>query len=313
MLPFFSAVPELILWGCAFIVLSTMVIGYLLKRQSHRVIAEVEKLSSAMHFSGAPDRSEPHQGLSLEKLEELRARTSELDGLARGWWEHLDGNIEGYTSPEEHDGWFITDRARNILTYDAVIGQHFHSALFGSVPGLLTGFGLMLTFGAILWALYGVHYNKANAADPISGIDVLINGLSGKFLSSIVALLLSILFTLYEKRVVRGLRLRYEHLVTTISDVIPFLSSSRILLDIQRFAAKQTVSVSNISSEVVDRFMGAFNAQVVPGLATGMSSGVAEKLQTEFRPTMDRMGSTLEGLQSAIVRLEAQKQESVTG
>src|SRR5207248_11481483 len=90
-------------------------------------------------------------------------------------------------------------------------------------------------------------------------------------------------------------------------------SPSRILLDIQRFAAKQTVSVSNISSEVVDRFVGAFNERVVPDLAACMSSGVAEKMQSEFRPTMERMTGTLEGLHVAIVGLEAQKQESVTG
>ncbi len=59
--------------------------------------------------------------------------------------------------------------------------------------------------------------------------------------------------------------------------------------------------------------MGAFNAEVVPALADGMSSGVAEKMQSEFRPTMQQMNDTLEGLKSAIVRLESQKQESVTG
>jgi Mg2+ and Co2+ transporter CorA len=44
-----------------------------------------------------------------------------------------------------------------------------------------------------------------------------------------------------------------------------------------------------------------------------MSSGVADKMQSEFRPTMQQMNDTLEGLKSAIVGLESQKQESVTG
>ena len=47
-------------------------------------------------------------------------------------------------------------------------------------------------------------------------------------------------------------------MITRCGTAIPFLSQSRILLDIQRFAAKQTVSVSHISSEVVDRFISAF-------------------------------------------------------
>ena len=42
-------------------------------------------------------------------------------------------------------------------------------------------------------------------------------------------------------------------MIASVSQAIPYLSQSRVLLDIQRFAAKQTVSVSHISSEVVDR------------------------------------------------------------
>ena len=71
--------------------------------------------------------------------------------------------------------------------------------------------------------------------------------------------------------------------------------------------------MSHISSEVVDRLVGAFKTDVVPALAEGMASGVADKMQSEFRPTMRQMNGTLEGLQAAIVGLESQKQESVTG
>ena len=64
---------------------------------------------------------------------------------------------------------------------------------------------------------------------------------------------------------------------------------------------------------MVDRLIGSFNTEVVPVLADGMSSGVARKMESEFRPTMQQMSETLEGLKSAIVSLESQKQESVTG
>ena len=312
MIQLFSTVPDLIIGGCLFLLLATTLITLMLRLRSARILRYVDKLSAEISLFGPIERPIRHQGLPLSKLEELRSRAESLEGPPLEWWDHINGNIEGYTSPEDKDGWFLTDRPRNILPYEIVVGRHLHAAFFGAVPGLLTGFGLMLTFVAILLALYGVHYNKANAADPISGIDVLINGLSGKFLSSIVALLLSIVFTLYEKQTIRKLRAGYEKLITCFSDAIPYLSSSRILLDIQRFSSKQTVSISNISSEVVDRFMGAFNSQVAPSLAIGMSSGVADKLQAEFRPTMERMSSTLDNLQSAIVRLEEQKQESVT-
>jgi ABC-type transporter Mla subunit MlaD len=313
MIPFLAAVPQLILYGCLALVAATTVMAFLLKQQVFKVRSRIAKLATSLRSGDELDRSERHHGLQLQKLEELRARCSELDTTPRQWWEHIDQNTECYTSPDERDGWFLTDKARNILSFEAIVGRHFHSALFSSFPGLLTGSGLALTFVAILLALHGVQYNEANASNPVSGIGGLINGLSGKFLSSIVALILSILFTLYEKRVVRGVRLKYEQLIAALSNAIPYLSASRILLDIQRFARQQKDSLSNISSEVVDRFVAAFNERVVPDLAAGMSSGVAEKMQSEFRPTMERMSSTLENLQTAIVGLETQKQESVTG
>lgn len=167
----------------------------------------------------------------------------------------------------------------------------------------------MLTFVAILLALHDVSYDKTNSVEPVRGIENLINGLSGKFLSSIVALVLSIFFTIGEKRTVRRLRLRYEALIAAIRKTIPYISPSRILLDIQRSAATLSISVSNISSDVVDRFVAGFNERVVPDLAASMSSGVAERMQTEFRPTMDRMTSTLQDLQTAIVGLERDKQD----
>jgi hypothetical protein len=313
MTPFLTSVPSLILWGCYVLVLFTAIVVLWLKVQSAKLNSRLSRFVSVLKSVGETDRKARHQGLPLAKVEELRAACADLKDAPAEWWDHVDGSIEAYTSPEEQEGWFITERPRNILTYEGTVGRHFHSTFFSSFPGLLTGSGLTLTFVAILLALHNVHYDEANAENPVSGMKDLINGLSGKFLSSIVALLLSIVFTLYEKGVARGLRSKYEQVITALSNSIPYLSPSRILLDIQRFAAKQTVSVSNISSEVVDRFVGAFNERVVPDLAAGMSSGVAEKMQTEFRPTMERMTSTLEGLQTAIVGLESQKQESITG
>ena len=198
----------------------------------------------------------------------------------------------------------MTEKPRQILPFD-IVGEQFHAAFYSAFPGILTGLGLTITFVAILLALYGVHYDKANTADPITGIDTLINGLSGKFLSSIVALLCGIIFTFFERFTIRGLRRRHDRMISSIGKALPYLPASRVLLDIRRSSDNQAVSVSNISSEVVDRFVGAFNDRVVPGLTAGVASG--------FSASMDQMSETLESLKGALVGLESQKQDSVTG
>jgi ABC-type transporter Mla subunit MlaD len=313
MIQFLLAIPEIVLYGCVILIAVAIAISIELLRQIRRVGSQVGVLTDALNSVSNDSQRQRRDGLSLAALDEVRSRCEKLDEVPRAWWTAVDAHIEHYTSPQDIDGWFLTEKPRQVLPYEIVIGKRFHSAIFSAFPGLLTGAGLTLTFIAILWALYGVHYDKANTVDPISGIDVLINGLSGKFLSSIVALLLSILFTLCEKSAVRSLRTRYEQLIAAVGVAIPDLPPSRILLDIRRYTHDQTVSVSNISSDVVDRLVGAFNVAVVPALTSGMSSGVAEKLQSEFRPTMQQMNDTLDSLKAAIVGLETQKQDSVTG
>jgi hypothetical protein len=313
MIQFLLGIPGIVLYGCGVLVGVAFVMSIALFWKTWRLGSRVRALASALRGFGDGVSSRRQDGLPLATLDQIRSRCEKLRDAPRAWWKAIDSHTERYTSPEDVEGWFLVEKPRELLPYEIVIGRNFNAAFFSALPGLLTGAGLTLTFVAILLALYGVHYDKANTVEPISGIDILINGLSGKFLSSIVALFLSIVFTLFEKSRVRGLRNRYEHMIGVVSEAIPYLSQSRVLLDIQRFAAKQTVSVSHISSEVVDRLVGAFNAEVVPALADGMSSGVAEKMQSEFRPTMQQMNDTLEGLKSAIVRLESQKQESVTG
>ena len=310
---FLSHIPPVI-WAFCFLLAIIFTWQWIAMAVSrNRLRDRLEILTTALKESADLGRRDSQNGLRVEQLDEYRVALDKLETLPRDWWARIDHSIALYTDPAEQEGWYLTERPRNLLPYDIVIGQNFHAAIYGAIPGILTGLGLTGTFIAILLALYGVHYDEFNAVKPVTGMEGLINGLSGKFLSSIIALFLSILFTVREKRIVRSLRRSYDGLISGISDAIPYLSTSRILLDIHRFSAKQTVSVSNISSEVVDRLTNAFNDRVVPGLASGMSSGVAEKLQYEFRPTMERMAASLDQLQAAIVNLESQKQDSVTG
>lgn len=310
---FLSHIPTVIWVFCAVLLLGFLWQLIAMQLSRNRLRKHIGTLIRTLREQVEGSQPDPRYGLTLEQLDTYRVALDQLEGLPREWWTRIDQSIAAYIDQEEREGWFLTERPRTLLSYDTVITQNFHAAIFGAVPGILTGLGLTGTFIAILNSLYHVHYNLQNTVEPVTGMPDLINGLSGKFLSSIIALLLSIAFTLREKHVVRSLRHSYDALVAAISDTIPFLSTSRILLDIHRFSAKQTVSVSNISSEVVDRLTNAFNERVVPGLASGMSSGVADSLQSEFRPTMDRMAGSLDHLQAAIVSLESQKQDSVTG
>ena len=154
MLSFITTIPSLILWGCYALVLFSAIVAVWLKLQSAKLHSRMNQFIWVLRVPGEMDRTARHQGLPLQKVDELRSACADLKDFPAEWWDHVDGSIEAYVSPEEQEGWFITERPRNILTYEGTVGRHFHSMLFSSFPGLLTGSGLTLTFIAILLALH---------------------------------------------------------------------------------------------------------------------------------------------------------------
>jgi hypothetical protein len=257
----------------------------------------------------APNHNERGNGLPLESLDRLRQQCSKLQGPAKRWWNRLEPNLQKYVSPTGREGWFAVAPFHEILSQDEQDAA-YHASLYQSVPGLLTGLGLLGTFTALLIGLLNLKYTPTE----ITGLPALINNLSGKFLSSVIALVLGLVFLLVEKMACeRPLARTYEALAAKFDEILPHLSATRILIDIQRLASQQATSISNISSDFVDRFVEVFKADLSPVLAAGVSHEMSRELQTEFRPTMARMGEILEQLRDAIQRIESQKQESIVG
>ena len=304
-----SHLDSTIKFGCILIIVVAFVLGLWMFRTAFRVNRQLNKLRD---FIGDVKSSSNRSGLDLEHIDALRSKAKKSRDLSSSWWGQIEEHIEPYLGNEEKEEYFLTETVRDILPFERVVNENYFGSFFGVIPGILTGVGLTLTFIAILLALDGVHYDRSNAVNPITGIDSLINGLSGKFVSSIFALILSIVFTLIERGCARSLRRNYDETMRKVANAIPSLSSSRILLDMHRLSSKQTLSLSNLSSELVDRLTNTLNSDVIPGLASTMSNGFALSLQAEFQPTMERMAGSLDRLQDAIVKIESQKQESVT-
>jgi hypothetical protein len=205
--------------------------------ERRRTLRALARLSDALARFRPAGRQERAGGVSPEKMDAIRSSCEYLTGSPRDWWMAVDEALEYYESPEGEAGWFLTRPVREILPEEDLIEPFYHASFHQAVPGILTALGLLATFSAILVALSGVSYNAANTAQPVTGIDSLINGLAGKFLSSIIALILSMIFTFVEKKVCeRRIYREVDALRSLVTWVFPFLSQTRILLDLQRIA-----------------------------------------------------------------------------
>src|SRR2546421_241 len=83
-------------------------------------------------------------------------------------------------------GFFVTERVDESVG-SAPVGGEGWLVFAHAVPGVLTSLGLLGTFVALLIGLYGLQKNL----DGTWAIDPLVSNLSGKFVTSIVALALS--------------------------------------------------------------------------------------------------------------------------
>src|ERR1700738_3399499 len=141
--------PSLILLGCAALVAVFLIYTILISLASRKVSKSLTSLTNMLNELKADDESELRHGLNLDRKDAYIVAGAKLDKSPKQWWTRLSCRIDLYTSPEEREGWFLTESPRSALPYDVVIGRNFHTANFSAFPGILTGSGLTLTFIAI--------------------------------------------------------------------------------------------------------------------------------------------------------------------
>ena len=232
-----SAIPLLIQVACLILIVMTVALMAAMFRERNRALQAYDRFLTAFEDLKPTTERERLAGISPEKIAGIRRKAGVLPGKPREWWRTLDESMEHYVSLTGEEGFFLTRPVPECLPEEELVDSFYHSRFHESVPGILTALGLLATFVAILMALAGVAYNEHDPMRPISGIDQLINGLSGKFLSSIIALLLSVIFTLVEKKVCdRPLRNAYDCSASSAAKMCSRFHQSRILLDIQRIA-----------------------------------------------------------------------------
>jgi hypothetical protein len=202
---FLLHLPLIIQVGCIVLVVGALCFAVRLHWFTSKLLKQIKSLRDRLQAQSHRERDH-NSGISEDEWDGLRNQMQHLREDASAWWRRISSSVELYPGGANQESYFLVESADDILPYESLVKKSINVSFYRGLPGLLTGAGLALTFVAILLALYGVHYEKSNTIEPISGIDILINGLSGKFTSSVVALLLSIVFTLYEQLRMRAVR-----------------------------------------------------------------------------------------------------------
>ncbi len=158
----------------------------------------------------------------------------------------------------QHVPWFVeprifsTRRADDIFTQDTLLSHRVNLAFYSQLPSLVTGIGLLLTFLALFIGLSKLHAD----GHEIVGIQGLINGLAGKFLTSIVGLIAANLFTLIEKPMVFRLMNAHHSFLGLIDKLFPRKTMEQMLEQLTPIPSEHGGSRQASGGELRERLGG---------------------------------------------------------
>jgi hypothetical protein len=153
----------------------------------------------------------------LDDLQTLDRAVRSEQAFARDWLAYRK------TFAVEQSAWFLEPTvhsqrsASEFFSFESLCAVHLNVRFYRQLPAFMTGMGLMFTFLAILIGLSKLHANGSE----IDGIQGLINGLSGKFVTSIVGLACANAFTLLEHSFWHRLDNRHQECISLLDEMFP--------------------------------------------------------------------------------------------
>lgn len=199
---------------------------------------------------------------------------------------------------EDDAGYWSAIPANSAFSETNVAVERLNRDWYKSLPSTITGIGLLGTFFAILVALLDVRLVE----NRVQGLELLIQGLSGKFLSSVVALLCATLFIFVEKRRFHALdRIRIQ-LASIIDRRIPQLSATQVLVDMGREISN---SLSTLRDDVADQTL------CIKDFNTSLAPMLQQTFDESMTPTLTRMVTSIEELNQFLRAAEANRNDTI--
>jgi hypothetical protein len=227
-------------------------------RRQHTILSDaadrIDSLRSricAKNGAESGSRRSLKNGLSAAAYSCLADILGDSPALSHVWTSYAGTLVVRAEGTSEEQFW-ASESAGAVFTDAALWESRVNRAFYNSIPGVVTSTGLLFTFLAILVALLDVRIDTQT--NQIAGLPLLIEGLSGKFVSSIAALLSATMFLLAEKPLVHRLSRTRLRLVSSIDALMPRLSSTRVMAEIHREISAMAELASHTGRASAEQF-----------------------------------------------------------
>jgi len=290
-------------WVAAAIVLFFAFVAIIwLSLRVRSISASAKRLSRLLSSSKTPTLG---SGMSLSEVETIKGHF-EKNPRYRRTWTKLQSSLIRRTGGRGDEYW-LSAPPSEVLQSSMESDFHINREWYEAIPGILTGFGLSITFIAILAALLHVSVDSNN---QVQGIQDLIKGLSGKFVSSIAALLAATIFVIFEKQQFHWLDKAISNLGDSLSGVLPVLTPTHLLVELQKDMGEQSVAFRSFNADLSGRLKQSFSESMGPTLERMVQA--VEELNQLLRAAEAAKSDTIsESLGGMISRLEVSLTQSL--
>jgi uncharacterized protein YoxC len=231
-------------------------------------------------------------------------------------WKEFRHTLHAERSETEFDehGHPITERYRQTVPAElyfstrTLIDVPLRTDFFKHLPGILTGLGIIGTFGGLITGL--AKFGVSGDADKVNeNVASLVGSVRDAFLVSAVAITLSILITALEKMSIASLHRRVQRLQNTIDRMFDAGAGEDYLSEIARGTEQSTTHLAHLKEGLVndlkhllDDFAERQNA-ATRSAAEMMANRVTDTLEAPLSTMASAMERSLEDQQAVVHRL----------
>ncbi|MBN9597772.1 MAG: anti-phage defense protein ZorA [Afipia sp.] len=257
-----------------------VVSGWSLSRGAQKLVAALTKAQQLIEQAANPSEF-------AQKYEVISSGLS-ADPVLGPRWREYEGSL---VLPVEENrpvrattragGWFDA----SLLRVPAVgVDARYHAAL----PNLLVGAGLLFTFLGLSAALgtAGGIIGGADQAGRNSALRILLDTASFKFITSLIGLLLSILYALFRKGQLKKIDRSIDGFLIALETRVPLLTPAALQQEANAILRKQSVQLETFSTDLA------------VSLGAAVDSAFNERLGEHIAPLTEAMQRLAEGIGS---------------
>lgn len=238
----------------------------------------------------------PRAGISGDLLGEIGKVFNNLPPL-RAAWQTIASSVISRTGKDGDELFWVAEDVGAVFGESAAAG----GLSYRNASAIITGVGLLATFLAILVALLDVRFVN----NRIHGLDLLIQGLSGKFLSSVVAIACATALVFFEKGLFHPVKVRALALGATLRNLLPRLTPSQILLDSHKEIVDHLEALRSRDAALAVGLTQGLARAIEPALS-GMAVKFNESLTGAARGQFSQMSESLGGTAEMLQQMNGQ-------